>query len=116
MMYPRTEYEMTEEQMKVLMDACKPVPCIMVGGYSPQTPQQNANNAWAKLGEEMGFDSTTVQPVSGKGTAFFTAVPSETEEQRVDRVHKEQQLKATARRKEIMDQIEELNTELAAMR
>ncbi len=32
-----------------------------------------ANDAWQELGQEMGFDYTTVEPVYGKGSEFFTA-------------------------------------------
>ena len=58
----------------------------MVGNYTPSSPQENANNAWARLGEELGFDSMTVRPIQGKGQRFFTAVPSETEEAREERL------------------------------
>ena len=88
----------------------------MVGGHTPSSPQANANAAWAALGKEMGFDSTTVMPISGKGTRFFSAVPSETDEQRVDRVHKEHEAKTKARRQEIADELDALTTELEAMR
>lgn len=97
-MYPRTEYEMTEADLKELLEACKSQPVMMVGGYSPASPQENANRAWAGLGKKMGFDSTTVQPISGKGNRFFTAVPSETEEARTERMAREAE---EARQKEI---------------
>lgn len=82
-MYPRTNYEMTEDDLKELLDACKPTPVIMIGNYVPASPQENANRAWARLGEKMGFDSDTVRPIPGKGNRFFAAVPSETEIQKV---------------------------------
>lgn len=78
-MYPRTNYQMTDNQLDTLMDACKPVACIMVGDYAPSNPQENANNAWTNLGEEMGFDGSTVQPRQGFDTKHFSAIPSETE-------------------------------------
>lgn len=98
-MYPRTDYEMSEEQLEEIMAACKPVPMILVGGLGgpmPSSPQENANRAWAKLGKDMGFDHMTVRPITGKDTQFFTAVPSETEQQRVDRVVKEAEEKRLA--------------------
>lgn len=88
-MYPRANYEMTEDDLAALLDACKAVPAMMIGGSVPSSPQQNANDAWARLGKKMGFDSKTVQPIPGKGTRFFTAVPSETEEQREARLSRE---------------------------
>ena len=93
----RQEYEMTEEDLEKLLDACKPVPYMVVGGVPPRSPQENANDAWARLGKKMGFDSNTVQPASG-GDRFFTAIPSETEEHRTARITKE---KEEARVKEI---------------
>lgn len=72
----RREYEMTDSDLEKLLNACKPVPCMMIGGYAPPSPQQNANTAWAELGSRMGFDPMSVRPC-GKGDRFFTAVPVE---------------------------------------
>ena len=84
-MNPRVNYEMTQEDLDVIMQACKPVACMMIGGRSPSSPQENANRAWAVLGKKMGFDSMTVNP-SVKGDRYFTAVPSETDHQRESRI------------------------------
>ena len=84
-MYPRVEYEMSEEDLQDILRACKPVPVMKVGSYVPPSPQDNANMAWRKLGEKMGFDYTTVRPIDRKGQRFFSAVPSETEAQREER-------------------------------
>lgn len=73
-MSARSEFELTEEQLAVLLDASKPTMAILIGGVSPPTPQQNANAAWRRLADEMGFDWSTVQAVAGKGDRFFTAV------------------------------------------
>ena len=70
------EYEMTQADLDKILDACKPVRYMVVGGVMPSTPQENANAAWAELGSRMGFDHMSVKPVSGKGDRFFTAVPS----------------------------------------
>ncbi len=96
-MYPRTEYEMNEEQLAQILDASKPVPVMMIGNYAPSSPQANANAAWAKLGTEMGFDSDTVRPISGRGQRFFTAVPSETAQQRQERLEQEAAAKLAAK-------------------
>ena len=82
-MYPRTNYEMTEADLKKILDACKPVPTIMLQCGKPSSPQENANRAWAELGERMGFDAMTVQLIEGKSHRFFTAVPTENESQMV---------------------------------
>jgi len=67
------EYEMSEADLLVILNACKPVRYMVAGGRVPRSPQENANDAWAGLGQKLGFDSTTVQPVSGKNDRFFTA-------------------------------------------
>lgn len=114
-MYPRTNYEMTEEDLKAILDACKPVVAMMIGGHAPSSQQENANNAWAALGRKMGFDHMTVQPISGKGNRFFTAVPSETEEARKERHEREA---AEAKEREITritGEIENLQMRLSAL-
>ena len=68
----RKEFEMTEAQLEMLYDACKPVPYMIFGGREPSSPQENANTAWCRLGREMGFDGMSVKP-STKGERFFTA-------------------------------------------
>lgn len=87
-MYPRTEYEMSAQDLEEILDACKPVPYMIVGGMEPTSPQENANRAWARLGEKMGFDWNTVQPSKG-GDRFFSAVPSETPEHKAARLQRE---------------------------
>jgi hypothetical protein len=73
-MTDRREYEMTEADLNEIMDACRPVPLIMLQCGMPPTRQERANNAWAALGKRMGFEHMSVRP-SGKGNRFFTAVP-----------------------------------------
>lgn len=68
-------FEMTTEQLSVLMDACKPVLMIALQCGKSSSPKENANIAWDMLGREMGFDHTTVRP-NGKGDRFFTAEPA----------------------------------------
>jgi hypothetical protein len=80
----RKEFTMTAEQHERLLDACKPVPYMVIGGMQPRSPQQNANAAWAALGAEMGFDPMSVQPVQGKGSEVFTAEATHVEKQESD--------------------------------
>ena len=77
----RQEYEMTEEQLEAILDACKSVPVISFDGINNAfgSPQENANRAWRNLGNEMGFDGKTVRPIPDKGQRFFTAEPEETQ-------------------------------------
>lgn len=106
-MYPRTNYEMTQADLDKILDACKSVPYIVVGGVGPRSPQERANDAWAELGGRMGFDHMTVQPIPGKGNLFFSAVPTENETQRAERMERE----AAARR---AAEIDRLNAEITA--
>lgn len=69
------EYEMTQADLDELLDASKPVLYIVVGGRELRSPQENANDAWERLGRRMGFDFMSVEPVLGKGRRFFTAEP-----------------------------------------
>jgi len=70
-------YEITEKELKGLLDACKPVPYMIIGGIAPKSPQENANRAWQKLAKKYGFKWDTVHPIQGKGQRFFTAEPEE---------------------------------------
>lgn len=115
-MYPRTEYEMTPEDLAALMEAMQPVPMIMLQCGTPPSQQENANRAWADLGRKMGFDSDTVRPVDGKGTRFFTAVPSETEDQRKERLAKQAEEKRLADIATLTTEIEERQQKLAALK
>lgn len=71
----RREFEMSQEQLDKLLDACKPVRMIALQCGAPSSRQENANRAWQALGAEMGFKHMSVQPVPGKGYHFFTAEP-----------------------------------------
>ena len=68
----RKDFEMSQEDLQTLLAAMKPIPMIALQCGSPGSVQENANAAWARLGEKLGFDSTTVQP-NGKGDRFFSA-------------------------------------------
>src|SRR4051812_17555491 len=92
-MYPRTNYEMTQADCDTLLAAMKPVTAMMIGSHAPRSQQENANEAWAALGKKMGFDHMTVQPIHGKGMLHFSAVPSENETQREERLAKEAEAK-----------------------
>ena len=71
----RKEFEMIDEDLNELLDACKPTPAMTLNGGDLicGTPQENANRAWQRLGEKMGFKHMTVEPVQSKGPLFFTA-------------------------------------------
>lgn len=74
----RKEYEMTQEDLDKLYEACKPVPYMVIGGVPPLSTQERVNDAWNELGRRMGFDGKTARPSgNGKGDRFFTAEPTE---------------------------------------
>jgi hypothetical protein len=116
-MYPRNEYEMTAEQESKLLEACRPTPAMFLSGGTPMgsSPQENANRAWQALGKEMGFDGDTAQPVHGKGQRFFTAIPSETEEVRKERLAREAEEKKIQNIKRLETEIAELQGKLTAI-
>lgn len=113
-MYPRTNYEMTQADFDELLSAMRPSPVMMIGGVSPRSVQAKANDAWQRLGLKMGFDAMTVQP--GKDNRFFTAVPSETEQQRAEREQREAEEGRKARIAELDRQIEELTVRRNAIK
>lgn len=74
----KREFEMTAEQYKTLLEACKPVPAMYLSGgqLMGNSPQENANEAWRKLGLVMGFDHMTVELINDKPNTFFRAEPA----------------------------------------
>lgn len=72
-MTERREFEMTEADLKGLLEACRSVPMIALQCGEPPSPQESANRAWCALGDRMGFDGMSVEP-SSKGQRFFTAI------------------------------------------
>ena len=72
----KQEYEMTEDNMKELLECAKPVMVIYGNGGTPlfTTPQEKANAFWQALGKKMGFKWDTVKP-SEKGNYIFLAEP-----------------------------------------
>jgi hypothetical protein len=73
----RKKYEMSDQQLAELLEACKPVPYLVVGGMVPASPQENANRAWKRLGDELGFQWDTAEPLPHDSQKFFTAVPKQ---------------------------------------
>lgn len=71
----KIEFEMSQEQLDKLLNACKPVLCIALNCGPISSPQENANRAWRSLGEEMGFVWDTVEPVRGRPNTVFRAEP-----------------------------------------
>lgn len=113
-MYPRINYEMTQADLEKLLEAMKPVPMIMLQCGTPRSQQENANAAWKALGERMGFDHMTVRP-NGRGDRFFSAVPSETEEHKKERLAREAEEKRRKEVETLRAEISERQTRLDAL-
>lgn len=111
-MLPRIDYEMTEEDLEELLGLCKPVPYMVVGGSPPPSQQANANAAWEKLGKKMGFVSSSVLPIDGKGLKYFSAVPRENDEQRKERELIEKQSRITNELEELDRELETINVKI----
>ncbi len=111
-MYPRVNYEMTEDDLGEILNACKPTMAIMVGNYVPAGPQENANRAWERLGKKMGFDYMTVQPIDGKGNRFFSAVPTENAVQKEEREKREEEERRLTEIKKLRHEISEREARL----
>lgn len=75
------QFDMSEEDERILLDACKAVPYMVFGGMEPSSPQENANRAWQALGDKMGFVWDTVK---GSGGRTFRAEPMEPKKHQVD--------------------------------
>lgn len=73
----RAQFEMTQADLETILAACKPTPVMFASGGVPMfdSPQENANRAWAELGQRMGFEPMTVEP-AGSDPRVFTAVPT----------------------------------------
>ena len=116
-MYPRIKYRMTQADCDSIMKAIEPEPCIMVGeARMGMSQQERANNAWAELGARMGFDAMTVEPIAGGSVLDFTAVPTETESQRAERVAKETSAARLAHIAELEAEIVAKQAELTSLK
>ena len=106
---------MSEADFVELLDASKPTVCIKIGDYVPASPQENANRAWRKLGDKMGFMWDTVQPIPGQPPRFFSAVPKETPEAQTARLKHEADDKRGLEINHLRSQIERLQCKLSEL-
>ena len=82
-MTDRVDFEMTQADLDGILEAinkARNTPLIMLQCGFTQSPQEAANDAWAELGERMGFVAETAC-ANGKGDRFFSAVPKQKERQ-----------------------------------
>lgn len=116
-MYPTTEYEISQEDLDMLLDACKPTPVMFLSGGQPMfnSPQENANHAWKLLGEKYGFVWDSPKPIDGKGMRFFKATPNENETQKAEREEKEKEVEIIKHRAKLDSEIDRLQKERLAL-
>ena len=62
---------MTDDDLEKLLNASEPV----FGGIPRESPQARANRIWCELGQRMGFNAMTVEPIHGDGLKCFKAEP-----------------------------------------
>jgi hypothetical protein len=60
----------------------------------------------------MGFDHMTARPIQGKGIRFFSAVPSENEAQRAERIAREAEVERKREIAQLVAEIGERETRL----
>ena len=74
-MSERKTFQISDSDMKALLDAMRPEPVMYASGGVPmfRSAQERANEAWEALGKKLGFKHMTVRPVAGKGPEWFTA-------------------------------------------
>lgn len=69
----RKEFVMDEDTYQAMLT--KPGPVMKVGDvWLNDFAQSSANDKWRKLGEKMGFDGMTAEPIPGKDAKHFSAV------------------------------------------
>ena len=66
-------YKLTPEQHQAIKEASKPVPLLYLASGQPmfESSEERINNAWKKLGEELGFDWETAKPIPGEPNDIF---------------------------------------------
>jgi len=74
----KKQFKMTEEDMKAILEACKPIPAIALQCGTPPSQQEMANNAWEALGKKLGFDYMTVEPDGRNKLCFLAEEVTET--------------------------------------
>lgn len=70
----RKEFKLTAARYDALINL-RGDPVMFLSGGAPmgRSRQEKANDLWDEIGEEMGFKSSTVAPLTSKGDRYFTA-------------------------------------------
>lgn len=71
----KKRFDMTEADLRRILDASKPTIYMVFGNQPPLSSQDNANAAWRELGDRMGFDGMSAEPIPGAPPTAFLATP-----------------------------------------
>ena len=67
----KAEFKLTEEEINRFKNINRTY--MVVGGFEPQSPQEQANQIWKDLAQKHGFAWDSVEPSPGKGQEYFVA-------------------------------------------
>jgi hypothetical protein len=67
----KRDFRMTDDDLEKLLTANE----ADLDGMPPESPQARANRAWCELGQRMGFDGMTVEPLPCDDLKRFKAEP-----------------------------------------
>jgi hypothetical protein len=70
-------YRMTDAELKNLLEACKPVPYLVIGGIEPRSPAENAFSAWRDIAVRLGYKVETIESAGTGDDHDFMAEPQE---------------------------------------
>lgn len=68
------KYTLTEIEHAELVEACKPVPYMIIGGVAPVSPAEKAMFVWKRVANRVGCDVNTIAP-AGDDTREFLGEP-----------------------------------------
>lgn len=68
-------YRLTDEELKQIMDASKPVPYMVIGGVPPSSPRDNAMAVWRRVAARVGCEVDSISPGDTGDNHDFKAEP-----------------------------------------
>jgi poly-gamma-glutamate capsule biosynthesis protein CapA/YwtB (metallophosphatase superfamily) len=71
---------MTDEEFNDLVEACKPVPYMVIGGIVPESPTDKAMRVWDSVAKRVGCVQSSIAPANTGDDHDFMAEPKETNE------------------------------------
>lgn len=68
-------YRLTDEELKELLEASKPVPYMVIGGREPRSPRENVMDVWKKIAKDKGCDVDSIDSAGTGDQHDFKANP-----------------------------------------